>query len=113
MGLALIALEDGTPMPELFLDPSFVRSGGNGNFILSTSCNGYTPLIGLCGVQVCKDGYGAFYSIEETRIIIAISAFRDSTETNASALVQGNSALIHGHAKTSCSLPSSKYSGDP
>lgn len=85
MGLALIALEDGTPMPELFLDPSFVRSGGNGNFILSTSCNGYTPLIG-CVAPMCKDGYGAFYSIEETRIIIAISAFRDSTETNASAL---------------------------
>jgi len=41
-------------------------SGGGGNFVLSTSCVGYTPLIG--GVPpMCKDGYGFFYSFEPAR----------------------------------------------
>lgn len=91
MGLAMIALEEGTPMPELFLDSSFVKSGGNGNFILSTSCSGYTPLIG-CVAPMCTDGYGVFYSIENERIIVAISAFKESTETDAQCLYQN---IVH------------------
>lgn len=87
MGLALIALEEGVPMPELFLDPSFVSSGGNGNFILSTSCNGYTPLIG-CVAPMCKEGYGAFYSIEETSIVVSLTAFKDSKENDIRAFYQ-------------------------
>lgn len=87
MGLALTALEEGTPMPDLFLDPAFVKSGGNGNFILSTSCNGYTPLIG-CVAPMCTDGYGVFYSIEENKIIFALSAFKESNETDARTLFQ-------------------------
>ncbi|XP_064456216.1 peroxisomal carnitine O-octanoyltransferase-like isoform X2 [Ornithodoros turicata] len=87
MGLAMVALEEGIPMPELFFDPSFVKSGGNGNFILSTSCTGYTPLVG-CVAPMCKDGYGVFYSIEDERIIVAISAFRESAETDARHLYQ-------------------------
>lgn len=91
MGLALTALEEGMPLPDLFLDPAFVKSGGNGNFILSTSCNGYTPLIG-CVAPMCKDGYGVFYSIEENRIIFAMSAFKDSDETDARALYEN---IVH------------------
>ncbi|XP_077513846.1 carnitine O-octanoyltransferase isoform X2 [Amblyomma americanum] len=87
MGLALTAVEEGVPIPELFMDPAFIKSGGNGNFILSTSCNGYTPLIG-CVAPMCTDGYGVFYSIEENRIIFALSAFKESSETNAEALYQ-------------------------
>lgn len=87
MGLALTAMEEGVPMPDLFLDPAFIKSGGNGNFILSTSCNGYTPLIG-CVAPMCTDGYGIFYSIEENRIIFALSSFGDSEETDAQALYQ-------------------------
>jgi len=41
-------------------------SGGGGNFVLSTSCVGYTPACG-CVTPMCKDGYGFFYSIEPTR----------------------------------------------
>ncbi|KAH8009315.1 hypothetical protein HPB51_014451 [Rhipicephalus microplus] len=66
-------------------------TGGNGNFILSTSCNGYTPLIG-CVAPMCKDGYGVFYSIEENRIIFAMSAFKDSDETDARALYEN---IVH------------------
>ena len=39
-------------------------SGGGANFVLSTSCAGFTTVIGGCAAMV-KDGYGAFYSIQE------------------------------------------------
>lgn len=66
MGLAILAwLETGGEnMPEIFTDASFERSGGNGKFVLSTSLNGFTPLIG--GVTPMVDhGYGCFYSFEK------------------------------------------------
>lgn len=44
----------------------FVFSGGDGNFVLSTSCVGFSKIIGGCSAMV-KDGYGAFYSIEDNK----------------------------------------------
>ncbi|XP_006822398.2 peroxisomal carnitine O-octanoyltransferase-like, partial [Saccoglossus kowalevskii] len=41
LGLQLIASESKIPLPELYKDPSYIKSGGNGNFILSTSLTGY------------------------------------------------------------------------
>lgn len=41
LGLYLISQESGLSVPDLFLDPAFAQSGGNGNFVLSTSCIGY------------------------------------------------------------------------
>lgn len=42
-------------------------SGGGGNFILSTSCIGYTTVCG--GVApMCPHGYGVFYCIQEDRL---------------------------------------------
>ena len=41
-------------------------SGGDGNFILSTSLLGYRPVLGVTWPMV-EDGYGAFYSIENDR----------------------------------------------
>ena len=39
-------------------------SGGDGNFVLSTSFVGYSPVYG--GVApMCKNGYGCFYSVEQ------------------------------------------------
>ncbi|EGT59574.1 hypothetical protein CAEBREN_10705 [Caenorhabditis brenneri] len=52
-----------------FLDhPSFAASGGNGNFLMSTSFLGYNEN-GCFGyvVPMCKDGYGAFYRINNNR----------------------------------------------
>jgi len=38
-------------------------SGGDGNFTLSTSFLGYTPVLG--GLPpMCKDGYGVFYNMQ-------------------------------------------------
>lgn len=66
MGLAILAwLETGGEnMPEIFTDPSFELSGGNGKFVLSTSLNGFTPLIGGV-VPMVENGYGCFYSFEK------------------------------------------------
>lgn len=66
MGLAILAwLEsNGEDMPEIFTDPSFERSGGNGKFVLSTSLNGFTPLVGGV-VPMVEHGYGCFYSFEK------------------------------------------------
>ena len=41
-------------------------SGGGANFVLSTSCLGFNPVIGAVAAMV-TGGYGAFYSIEEDK----------------------------------------------
>ncbi|PSN42557.1 Peroxisomal carnitine O-octanoyltransferase [Blattella germanica] len=59
-----------------------VHFGGNGNFVLSTSLTGYTPLGG--GVApMCTNGYGCFYNICSDSIDFTITVFRESTETSA------------------------------
>ncbi|KAL0277700.1 UNVERIFIED_CONTAM: hypothetical protein PYX00_004900 [Menopon gallinae] len=81
-GLYCTALEEGMPIPELYNDPSYFKSGGAGNFILSTSCTGYTAISG--GVApMCKDGYGIFYNILPDSIVFIISENLRSKETNA------------------------------
>uniref|UniRef100_A0A8D0HQR9 Peroxisomal carnitine O-octanoyltransferase n=2 Tax=Sphenodon punctatus TaxID=8508 RepID=A0A8D0HQR9_SPHPU len=66
LGLLLIAKEQGLPVPELFADPAFARSGGGGNFVLSTSLVGYTR-IGGAVVPMVHHGYGCFYRIRDDR----------------------------------------------
>ena len=45
---------------------SFCFSGGGGNFVLSTSCIGYTTVFG--GVApMCPHGYGVFYRIGDDK----------------------------------------------
>ena len=80
-GLASIAQENGLAMPELFSDPAFNLSGGNGNFILSTSTCGYTGMSGGTS-PMCLDGYGCFYNFEDGCIWLWITAFRQSFETS-------------------------------
>ena len=53
-------------LPALFSDPSYVASGGGGNYILSTSTSGYTGMSGGAAAMT-KDGYGAFYNFESER----------------------------------------------
>ncbi|PIC17331.1 hypothetical protein B9Z55_023611 [Caenorhabditis nigoni] len=59
-------------------DPSYSASGGNGNFLLSTSFLGYTEN-GCFGyvVPMCKDGYGAFYRINASRFTFTLSNYFD------------------------------------
>ncbi|KAL6094014.1 hypothetical protein STEG23_029384 [Scotinomys teguina] len=66
LGLLLVAKEEGLPVPELFEDPLFSRSGGGGNFVLSTSLVGYLRVQGVV-VPMVHNGYGFFYHIRDDR----------------------------------------------
>ncbi|RWS24070.1 peroxisomal carnitine O-octanoyltransferase-like protein [Leptotrombidium deliense] len=84
LGLYVICLEEGIELPEIFTDPSFVKSGGGGNYILSTSCSGYWSICG--GVPPMReDGYGCFYGIEDDKITFCCTSFKNCNETNSAA----------------------------
>lgn len=87
LGLSLIAKEEGLPVPELFTDPLFSRSGGGGNFVLSTSLVGYLRVQGVV-VPMVHSGYGVFYHIRDDRFVVACSAWKSCAETDAEKLVQ-------------------------
>ncbi|KAL5285003.1 CROT family protein [Megaselia abdita] len=63
-GLWCVAYENKMEIPEFYFDPMYSKSGGGGNFVLSTSTLGYTPNCGLVAPMVL-DGYGVFYSITD------------------------------------------------
>lgn len=87
LGLSLIAREEGLPVPEVFTDPLFSRSGGGGNFVLSTSLIGYLRVQGVV-VPMVHSGYGVFYHIRDDRFVVACSAWKSCAETDAEKLVQ-------------------------
>ncbi|XP_068998924.1 peroxisomal carnitine O-octanoyltransferase isoform X1 [Embiotoca jacksoni] len=93
-GLYLIAKEDGHPTPELFTDPLYSRSGGGGNFVLSSSLVGYTTVLGSV-VPMVKHGYGFFYRIRDDRFVISISAWNSCRETDAVSLFNNFSSSLH------------------
>ncbi|XP_005095716.1 peroxisomal carnitine O-octanoyltransferase isoform X2 [Aplysia californica] len=81
LGLYLVAREEGRDIPMIFMDPSFAKSGGGGNYVLSTSCIGYTSVLG--GVlPMCKDGYGVFYRINDNRLTFYITTWNADEETD-------------------------------
>lgn len=82
LGLQLIAASEGLPTPAIYTDKAWTASGGGGNFVLSTSCVGFSSILGGCAAMV-KDGYGAFYSIEDNRINFVIATFTTSEVTDA------------------------------
>lgn len=82
LGLYLTALENGIEVPELFKDESYVKSGGNGNFVLSTSCVGYWQICGSVPAMR-QDGYSCFYGIENHQYSITLSCFKNCPETSA------------------------------
>ncbi|XP_027247344.1 peroxisomal carnitine O-octanoyltransferase isoform X2 [Cricetulus griseus] len=94
LGLLLIAKEEGLPVPELFEDPLFSRSGGGGNFILSTSLVGYLRVQGVV-VPMVHNGYGFFYHIRDDRFVVACSAWRSCPETDSKKLVQMTFHAFH------------------
>ena len=79
--LQCIALENKMDIPQFYKDPLFAKSGGGGNFVLSTSTLGYFINVGFVAPMV-KDGYGAFYTMLEDRIWIIITTYRDSEITS-------------------------------
>ncbi|XP_077978654.1 peroxisomal carnitine O-octanoyltransferase-like [Glandiceps talaboti] len=86
-GLQMIALENGIPLPDIYLDESYVKSGGNGNFILSSSLNGYSALHGLVA-PMCANGYGAFYSILQKDLRLVVSSWNSDADTNSTVFTE-------------------------
>lgn len=86
LGLYLLAVEEGE-VPEIFTDPAFAKSGGGGNFALSTSIVGYTDSYG--GVSaMTPDGYGCFYAIQQDTISFIATCYASSQESDAVAFVE-------------------------
>ncbi|XP_019896694.2 peroxisomal carnitine O-octanoyltransferase isoform X2 [Esox lucius] len=94
LGLYLIAKEEGLPVPDLFTDPLYSKSGGGGNFVLSTSLVGYTTVLGAVAPMV-NNGYGFFYRIRDDRIVASCSAWKSSPETDAETLFQNLATSLH------------------
>ncbi|XP_062395055.1 peroxisomal carnitine O-octanoyltransferase [Sardina pilchardus] len=94
LGLCLIAKEEGLPVPELFTDPVFAKSGGGGNFTLSTSLVGYTTVLGAVAPMV-HHGYGFFYRIRDDKLVASCTAWKSCAETNAETLFQSLSTSLH------------------
>uniref|UniRef100_A0A3Q2C7U0 Peroxisomal carnitine O-octanoyltransferase n=1 Tax=Cyprinodon variegatus TaxID=28743 RepID=A0A3Q2C7U0_CYPVA len=105
LGLYLIAKEDGRPTPELFSDPLYSRSGGGGNFVLSSSLVGYTTIMGAVAPMV-HHGYGFFYRIRDDRIVISVTAWKSCHETDAASLFNLFSSSMHEmlHLATTANL---------
>ncbi|KAJ8291015.1 hypothetical protein GJAV_G00020430 [Gymnothorax javanicus] len=87
LGLYLTAKEEGLPVPDLYKDPIYAKSGGGGSFVLSTSLVGYTTVVGIVAPMV-HHGYGFFYCIRDDRIIVSCSAWRSCPDTDAEKLYQ-------------------------
>lgn len=81
-GLWCIAQENGIPIPKFYDDPLYSKSGGGGNFVLSTSTLGYSINVGFVSPMVA-DGYGVFYSMLNDCIWIIITTYRDSEVTSS------------------------------
>ncbi|CAG11907.1 unnamed protein product, partial [Tetraodon nigroviridis] len=94
LGLYLMAKEEGRPTPELFLDPLYAKSGGGGNFVLSSSLVGYTTILGAVAPMV-HHGYGFFYRIRDDRIVISVSAWKSCRQTDAVSLFNYFSSSLH------------------
>ncbi|GMT10789.1 hypothetical protein PFISCL1PPCAC_2086, partial [Pristionchus fissidentatus] len=63
------------PLPSIYTDEAWKKSGGDGNFVLSTSFIGYTD--GVYG-YVCamkEGGYGTFYLIQPNQILLTITDY--------------------------------------
>uniref|UniRef100_A0A8C1D0Y3 Peroxisomal carnitine O-octanoyltransferase n=1 Tax=Cyprinus carpio carpio TaxID=630221 RepID=A0A8C1D0Y3_CYPCA len=94
LGLYLIAKEEGLPVPELYMDPLYTKSGGGGSFVLSTSLVGYTTVLGAVAPMV-PHGYGFFYRIRDDRIVVSCTAWKSNPETDAETLFQNLCTSLH------------------
>lgn len=72
LGLMLIAGELGLEMPKIFTDPAWKKSGGGGNFLISSSCVGYTNTVGTC-CPFCLDGYTMIYCFSDQGFLFSLT----------------------------------------
>ena len=80
LGLYIAANLRGGSIPALFSDKAYKATGGMGNFRISTSNVGYTPLFGGFA-PMTPDGYGVCYAQLENRMNVGITAWRSCEET--------------------------------
>lgn len=80
LGLKLIALENGIDVPELYKDPSFVRSSYMriSSSQVATKCDGF-----MCYGPLVPDGYGCCYNPRSNDINFGVSAFVSHPDTSA------------------------------
>ncbi|KAF2897173.1 hypothetical protein ILUMI_09001 [Ignelater luminosus] len=80
LGLKLSAKEMGLSVPEIFQDPSFVRSTHMriSTSQVATKCDGF-----MCYGPIEDDGYGCCYNPRDNDINIAVSAFASNKDTSA------------------------------
>ncbi|TRY60256.1 hypothetical protein DNTS_005918 [Danionella cerebrum] len=83
LGLKMVAIEDLTSLPEIFMDTSFA---------VATHFNLYTSQVGsktdcvMCIGPMVPDGYGICYNPMDDHINFAVTAFNSCEETNATKL---------------------------
>lgn len=80
LGLKLIAMENGIPLPEIFRDQCY---GYSTHFRLSTSQVASKHEACLCFGPVVPDGYGVCYNPMETQIIYSVSSFLSHPKTRS------------------------------
>lgn len=94
LGLYMISKEEGLPVPDLFIDPLYTKSGGGGNFVLSSSLVGYTTVLGAVAPMV-NHGYGVFYRIRDDRLVFSVSAWKSCRRTDAATYYNNLSSSLH------------------
>lgn len=94
LGLYLISKEEGLPLPDLFKDPLYSKSGGGGSFVLSSSLVGYTTVLGAVAPMV-NHGYGVFYRIRDDRLVFSVSAWKSCHRTDAATFFNNLSSSLH------------------
>ncbi|XP_012938402.1 carnitine O-acetyltransferase [Aplysia californica] len=80
LGLKLTALENGMDIPQLFMDLSFKE---NCHFRLSTSQVASKSSIVLNFGPVVPDGYGICYNPQEDQLVLSVSSYNNSPQTNS------------------------------
>ncbi|XP_067269324.1 carnitine O-acetyltransferase-like isoform X2 [Pseudorasbora parva] len=83
LGLKMVAIEDLTSLPDIFMDTSFAVSS---HFNLFTSQVGSKTDCVMCFGPMVPDGYGVCYNPMDDHINFAVTAFNSCEETNATKL---------------------------
>jgi carnitine O-octanoyltransferase len=81
LGLMLISKQLNVELPEIYTDVSWKKSGGGGNFLISSSCLGYTSVGGTCA-PFCTDGYTMIYNFADEGLTFGLVRYKDSSETD-------------------------------
>jgi carnitine O-octanoyltransferase len=74
LGLMLISQELNLDLPEIYKDESWTKSGGGGNFIISSSCLGFTNVNGGCA-PMSTNGYTMIYCFSDYGYILLVILF--------------------------------------